>query len=53
VAKAEKGRYRASITVKHQTIHLGRYETIEEAKRAREKAEEKYFKPIIEKETHI
>lgn len=53
VAKAEKGRYRASITVKHQTIQLGRYETIEEAKRARKEAEEKYFKPIIEKETHI
>lgn len=43
--------YRADIKVKKKRIYLGHFRTIEEAKQARIEAEEKYYKPIIEKET--
>ena len=42
-------KYRASIFVKGEYIHLGCYTELEEARKAREKAEEKYFKPILDK----
>lgn len=42
-------KYRAYIYLGGKQKHLGVYETIEEASKAREEAEEKYFKPILEK----
>ncbi len=42
-------KYRVSICLQKQKINLGSYDTLEEAKKARLKAEEKYYKPIIEK----
>lgn len=47
----DKNRYRADITVKGERIYLGMFPTAEEAANARRQAEEKYYKPIIEKET--
>ena len=43
------GKYRASIFVKGRKINLGSYSKLEEARKAREKAEDKYYKPIIDK----
>ena len=37
------GRYRARIMVNRKEIALGTYDTLEEAKKAREKGEKKYF----------
>lgn len=42
-------KYRAYIYLGGKQKHLGVYETIEEASKAREEAEDKYYKPIIEK----
>lgn len=42
-------KYRARICIKNKEMHLGCYSKIEDAKKARERAEEKYFDPIIEK----
>lgn len=42
------GKYRAYITLDRKQHYLGLYDTIEEAKAAREEAEEKMFAPIIE-----
>ncbi|MCW6682090.1 AP2 domain-containing protein [Aerococcaceae bacterium NML160702] len=42
------GRYRASISFRRKNIHLGVFDTIDEAKRARIEAEEKYFKPYLD-----
>lgn len=39
----------AYIFLKNKQIYLGLFTTIEEAANARKKAEEKYFKPILEK----
>lgn len=41
--------YRAIITIKKKKIHLGYFDTIEEAVKARKLAEEKYHKPFIDK----
>lgn len=49
----KNGKYRAYITCNGKRISLGYYTSLEDAKKARLEAEEKYFKPIIEKETHI
>ena len=43
-----KGRYHASISINKKTIHLGTFSTPEIAYEARKKAEDKYFKPILE-----
>lgn len=43
--------YRAEITVNKKRIYLGIYKNIEDAIRVRQMAEEKYHKPLIEKET--
>ena len=40
-----------NITAKKKRFYLGTYKTLEEAVRVRKEAEEKYHKPIIEKET--
>jgi hypothetical protein len=39
--------YVAKITVQRKSIHLGIFADIESAKRARKKAEERYFRPLI------
>jgi len=44
----KKNRYVAYISFKGQQITLGSFVTLEEAKKARARAEEKYFKPILE-----
>lgn len=41
--KLKNGKYRAYIGVNYETIHLGEFETIEDAIDARRQAEEKYF----------
>lgn len=43
----DRNKYRAYITIKRKQIKLGDYNTLEEAKEAREKAEEKYHKPYL------
>lgn len=48
--KRKKGiKYQATITIKYKQIYLGTFDTIEDAKRAREKAEWKYHKPYLNK----
>lgn len=42
-------KYRATIEFQGKKHHLGRFKTLEEAKKKREEAEEKYYKPILEK----
>ena len=42
-------RYRAVIYVQGKNISLGCYKKLEDAKKARKLAEEKYYKPIIDK----
>ncbi len=46
--KARK-KWIAQIEFKGKRYYLGRYDNLEDAIRAREKAEEKFFKPILEK----
>lgn len=43
-----KRRWEASIGFKGKKIKLGRFKNIEDAKKAREEAEKKYFTPFIE-----
>lgn len=42
-------KYRAYLQIRGKQINLGYYKTLEEAAKAREEGEKKYFKPIIEK----
>lgn len=48
VRKVPSGRYTATIWFQNKKIHLGTFDTLEQAAAARRAAEEKYFKPIIE-----
>lgn len=48
VSKIKDGKYIARIKFRGKNIHLGTYDDIEEAKKARKKAEEMYFKPILD-----
>lgn len=48
VSKIKDGKYIAYIKLKGKRKHLGTYEDIEEAEKARKKAEEMYFKPILD-----
>lgn len=41
-------KYKAMISIKGKTVYLGRFDTLEEAKIARKKAEEHYHKPYID-----
>ena len=43
-----RNRWEAYINVHNKRIHLGRYEKREDAEKARVKAEEEYFRPLIE-----
>lgn len=49
VIKAYGGKYTAAIKLRGKTKHLGTFETIEEAKKARKMAEKMYYQPIIDK----
>lgn len=49
VSKIKDGKYIAYIKLKGKRKHLGTYEDIEEAKKARRMAEELYYQPIIDK----
>lgn len=49
VAKTRNGKYRAHITVRRKQIHLGIFETKEEAKYARAEAEKQYYQPLLDK----
>ena len=51
--KKDKNKYKATIGFQKKTYFLGYYDNLEEAKKAREKAEEKYYKPILEKYNYI
>lgn len=42
-------KYRARIQINRKSKHLGYFNTLEEAIKARKEAEEKYFKPILDK----
>lgn len=44
----DKGKYRVCIQLQGKRIHIGYFDTLEEGISARKKAEEIYFKPIIE-----
>ena len=44
-----KDKYRARIQVHGKSIHLGYFNKLEDAIKARKDAEEKYFKPILDK----
>jgi len=44
----QKNKFIAGIMLQRKRIHLGSYETLEDAAAARAAAEAKYFKPIIE-----
>ena len=44
-----RGKWQASIRLNTKKIYLGRFEKFEDAVAARKEAEEKFFKPIIEK----
>lgn len=48
VTITKNGRYQSRITVKKQQIHLGYFDTLEEAAAARKEAEDKYHKPLLE-----
>lgn len=49
VVQVDGGKYTAAIKLRGKTKHLGTYENIEEAKKARKMAEKLYYQPIIEK----
>lgn len=48
VSVRPNGRYTAKIWFQRKEIHLGTFDTLEEAAQARKEAENKYFKPVIE-----
>ena len=48
VAFHHSGRYRAYLYLNKRQIHLGLYDTLEEAKQARKDGEERYYRPVIE-----
>ncbi len=49
VKSAKGDRWVATLTLRYKRTHLGTFDTIEEAREVREKAEEKYFAPVIER----
>lgn len=48
VSKTKEGKYRAYINLARKQYHLGIFDTLEEAKKAREAGEEEYYRPILE-----
>ena len=50
VCRTSRGnKYRAYINLRRKQINLGTFDNLEDAVKARQEAEEKYFKPILEK----
>lgn len=49
VSYTKSGKYRAYINLKRKQKHLGVFDTLEEAKKAREEAEKEIFDPLFEK----
>lgn len=49
VHKNERGKWRAEIVFQRKNYYLGSYDKFEDAVKARKEAEEKFFKPVIEK----
>lgn len=49
VSYTKNGKYRAYINLKRKQKHLGVFDTLEEAKKAREEAEKEIFDPLFEK----
>lgn len=47
--KKDKNKFKATIGFKKKTYFLGYYDKLEDAKKAREKAEQELYKPILEK----
>lgn len=43
-----KGKWRATINFRRKAVHLGYFDNLEDAAKARKEAEEKYFNPILE-----
>ncbi len=42
-------KYRVRIQINHKSIHVGYFDNLQDAIKARKVAEEKYFKPVLEK----
>lgn len=40
--------YKVAVSIRGQSIYIGRYASLEDAKKARQEAEDKYYKPIID-----
>lgn len=51
--KKDKNKYKATIGFQKKTYFLGYYDNLEDAKKARKKAEEKYYKPILQKYNYL
>lgn len=53
VAPYGNGKYRAQIGFNGEVIHLGVFQTLEEAVQARKNAEEKYYTPFLKKNNEL
>lgn len=53
VSLTRTGKYRAYLTIKRKQIHLGLFDTPEEAAQARKIGEEMYYKPYLEIKNEI
>ena len=53
VSRMKDGKYRAYITLRRKQIHLGTYNTLDEAIRARRDGEDLYFTPVIQEWTEL
>ena len=52
-SKSAPPRYRAQISVNGKQLHLGCFDNLEDAKRARQEAEQRYFKEKAQKAARI
>lgn len=53
VSRIADGKYRAYITLRRKQIHLGTYNTLDEAIQARQDGEDLYFAPVIQEWTEL
>lgn len=49
VSQMKSGKYRAYINLKRKQHHLGVFDTLEEAEKARKEAEKELYKPVIKR----